>query len=401
MAGALEGLVVLDLTRVLAGPFCTMLLRDLGAEVVKVEHPEGGDLARGTAPFVEDESYYFLSVNRGKKSVTLDLSNSDAKDLFKRMVARADVVVENFRPGVMQRLGLDYTVLNQINPRIVYAAIAGFGQDGPYAHRPSLDVIVQAMGGIMSITGEAGGGPVRVGSSMGDITAGLFAAVGILAALEERHRSGAGQFVDIGMMDCQVAILENAVGRYILSGEVPKPLGTRHPSFTPFQAYLAQDGWFVVAIVGGLNDMWPRLCAAIDRVDLIDDPRFVDGHSRTLHYDELNPMLEEAFRKKTVAQWLAELEDLGIPCGPVNTIDKVVHDPQVKHRNMLVDVERHGGKTVTVVNSPIKMSRTPGYARGASPDLGQHNGWLLNDMLGLSGAETARLKETGALGKGE
>ena len=399
MSGALTGLRVLDLTRILAGPFSTMILSDLGAEVIKIEHPEGGDLSRGTAPFLEDgESYYFLSVNRGKKSMTIDLANAQGKEVFKDLVKQSDVVVENFRPGTMERLGLGYPVLQEVNPRIIFAAISGFGQTGPYAQRPALDIIVQAMGGIMSITGEPGGGPVRPGTSLGDIVAGLFTTNAVLAALYERDRSGEGQMIDIAMLDCQLAILEAAVGRYTLTGEIPRPLGTRHPTFTPFQAFRTSDSWVVVAIVGGLNDMWPRLCAAVERVDLIDDPRFADGHLRTENYEELNPILSAAFLTKPTVQWLEELQALGIPAAPVSSMDEIVNDPQVKHREMLVEAALPSGRKATVVNTPIKMSRSSSGPLGPGTLLGEHNSWVLHELLSLSDEAAQAVIESGALG---
>ncbi|MEE9247574.1 MAG: CaiB/BaiF CoA-transferase family protein, partial [Dehalococcoidia bacterium] len=274
MAGPLAGIRVLDLTRVLAGPYATMVLCDLGAEVIKVERPEGGDMARGTGPFIDGESSYFLSLNRGKKSVVLDLKDEQGKGLFLELVKKCDVLVENFVPGVMDRLGVGYGVVKEHNPRIIYAAVSGFGQTGPYTRRPALDIIVQGMGGMISITGEPGGPPIRPGASLGDIAAGLFTAVGILAALHERERSGQGQMLDVAMLDCQLALLENAFARYFATGQAPGPIGTRHPVTTPFQVYETSDGRITVAFVGGAKDQWPLFCALLDRVDLIDDERF-------------------------------------------------------------------------------------------------------------------------------
>ena len=277
MAGPLEGIKILDLSRVLSGPYATMILADLGAEVIKVERPQGGDISRGNGPFIDGESVYFLSINRGKKSITLDLTVPEGKELFLKLVRHADVVAENFVPGRMKKLGLDYNVLKEHNPKIIYAAISGFGQTGPYIGRPTFDIIVQAMSGMMSITGEPGGPPLRPGISLGDIGTGLFACIAILSALYERSRSGKGQMVDISMMDCQVAMLENAFTRFFATGKVPGPLGTRHPVFTPFQAFQTKDSYIVVAMVGGSSNHWPLYCTAIDRLDLIDDERFLTG----------------------------------------------------------------------------------------------------------------------------
>ena len=316
MPGPLSGIVVLDVTHVLAGPFAAATLADLGARVVKIEQPGVGDRARASGPFIEGESTYFMSINRGKLGVTLDLSVPEGRDAFLRLADNADVVLENLTPGAMRRLGLDYAALSQRNPRIVYAAISGFGQDGPYATKRALDVVVQGMGGVMSITGEPGGPPIRPGVSQGDITAGLYSVIGILAALQERERSGLGQMVDIAMLDCQVAILENAFGRYFATGEVPQPLGTRHPVTAPFQAFRTADGYMTIALADGRQDMWPLFCSAIDRIDLIDDPRFEDGWVRSRRWDVLEPIIAEALLIKTTAEWLEEMEAMGIPMRP-------------------------------------------------------------------------------------
>ena len=384
MGGPLSGLRVLDLTRILSGPFTTMMFADLGAEVVKIERPEGGDLSRGTAPFIQGESYYFISVNRGKKSVTVDLSSPEGAQIIKDLIPECDILIENFVPGAMKKFGFDYETLSQINERVIYCSISGFGQTGPYSDKPALDIIVQAMGGIMSITGEQGGGPVRPGSSLGDIVAGLFSATGILSAVYERERSGKGQFIDLSMLDSQVATLEAAVGRYYSTGDIPGPIGTRHPSFTPFQAFKSQDAWIVVAIVGGVNDQWPLFCSAIEKIELIDDPRYVDGHSRTLNYETLIPVLQEAISSNTAEHWLKTFSDLGIACGPVNTIDRVVDDPQIKHRNTIVTVPHKRIEPVPVVNTPFKFSRTSPDALGPAPDLGEHTQEVLANIAKYS-----------------
>ena len=398
MSGPLTGLRIVDLTRILAGPFATMILSDMGAEVIKVERPEGGDLSRGTGPFIKGESYYFVSVNRGKQSVTLNLAHPDGQQALKDIAAQCDVLVENFVPGAMANFGLSYEALAEVNPRLVYCSISGFGQTGPYAQRPALDIIVQAMGGIMSITGEPGGGPVRPGSSLGDIIAGLFATTSILAALQERERSGQGQHIDVSMLECQLAILEAAVGRYVTTGESPGPIGTRHPSFTPFQAFKTADDWIVVAIVGGVRDQWPLFCAAIDRVDLIDDPRYTDGYERTQNYDALIPELEAAMLRKPAEQWLQEFSEIGIACGPVNRIDQVLSDPQINYRGAMVEVPHKRVGSVPVVNSPIRFSRTPGDNPGPAPDLGEHNETVLGELAGYAAETLERLRAEGVIG---
>lgn len=397
MAGPLEGIKVLDLSWVLSGPYATMVLSDLGAEVVKIERPGVGDIARGNGPFVKGLSSYFLSPNRGKKSVTLDIASARGREMLLRLAERFDVIVENFTPGTMKKLGLDYEVIEARNPRIIYAACSGFGQTGPYSHKPAFDIIVQAMGGIMSVTGEPGGPPVRPGASIGDIAAGLYLCIAILACLQERQKSGRGQMIDIGMMDCQIALQENAFVRYLATGEVPRPLGTRHPVFTPFQVFQTKGGYIAVAIAGGLNDQWPLFCAAIGHVELIDDARFKDGWTRTQHYAVLGPILSNAIRQKPTAEWLAEFEQAGIPCGPVNTIDEVVADPQTKDRNMVIEVQHPVAGSLRVTNTPVKLSRTPPEVERAAPDLGEHTAEVLEQMLGMTESEILELRQGGVI----
>jgi CoA:oxalate CoA-transferase len=398
MSGPLEGVRILDLTWVLAGPFASMVLCDLGADVVKVERPPIGDVARMTAPLVNGESCYFLSVNRGKRSIAIDLKNEAGHDLFLRLVERVDVVMENFTPGAMEALGLGYDILSQRNSGLIYAATSGFGQTGPDRLRPALDIIAQGMGGIMSITGEPGGPPVRPGTSLGDIAAGLFTAIGVLAALHERQRSGRGQMIDVAMLDCQVSILENAFARYFATGEVPGPIGTRHPVATPFQAFPTRDGYIVLALSWGVENQWELFCATIGRADLIDDPRFDTGPLRTEHHAELEPILIEAMKQKTTAVWVREFDAIGLPCGPLNNVAQAAVLPQVKAREMLVEVEHPRIGRFPLPNTPVKLSRTPGGVRGPSPDLGQHTDDVLHELLGLPDAELGRLRQAGAIG---
>jgi CoA:oxalate CoA-transferase len=397
MSAPLEGVRILDLTWVLAGPFASMVLCDLGADVIKVERPPIGDVARMTAPLVNGESCYFLSINRGKRSIAIDLKNEAGRDLFLRLVERVDVVMENFTPGTMGALGLSYDVLCQRNPRLIYAATSGFGQTGPDRLRPALDIIAQGMGGIMSITGEPGGPPVRPGTSLGDIAAGLFTAIGVLAALHERERSGRGQMIDVAMLDCQISILENAFARYFATGQVPEPIGTRHPVATPFQAFPTRDGYVVLALSWGVENQWELFCATIGRADLIDDPRFDTGPLRTEHHAELEPILIEAMKKKTTAEWVQEFDAIGLPCGPLNNIAQAAALPQVKAREMLVEVEHPRIGRFPLPNTPVKLSRTPGGVRGPSPDLGQHTDDVLRELLGLPDAEIGRLREARAI----
>ncbi len=396
-ATPLADITVLDLTWVLAGPYASMILRDLGAQVIKVERPPFGDVARTTAPYVNDESGYFFSVNRGKKSVCFDLKRPEGRDLFLRLADGADVVMENFTPGTMESLGLGFDALSARNPRLIYAATSGFGQTGPERLRPALDIVVQGMGGIMSITGEPGGPPVRPGISLGDIAAGLYTAIGILAALHERERSGRGQMLDIGMLDCQIAIQENAFMRYFATGEAPKPIGTRHPLATPFQAFPTRDGWIVLALSWGVPNQWELFCATIDRADLIDDPRFDTPGLRTQHHAELEPMLNEALRRRTTEEWLREFDAIGLPCGPLNDIPHAAEQPQVKARDMLVEVEHPAGFSLKIPNSPVRLSRTPGGIQGPPPALGEHTDEVLASLLALSDGEIAELRAAGVV----
>ncbi len=397
MAGPLAGIRVLDLTQVLFGPYATMLLSDMGAEVIKIERPGIGDVARGNGPVVRGVSTYFLSLNRGKKSLTLNLAAPEGVKLFLKLVRHADILVENFTPGTMKRLGLGYDTVKKHNPAIIYAAGSGFGQTGPYAPKPAFDVIAQAMGGVMSITGEEGGPPVRPGVSYGDIAAGMFLTIAILAALHERHQSGQGQFIDISMLDSQIAVAENAFVRYLNTGEIPRALGTRHPVMTPFQVFATRDGYLAVALRGGPKDQWPLFCAAIDRVDIIDDPRFADGWQRTQHYADLEPILTASMKTKATQQWIKEFEEVGIPCGPVNDIVQAAADPQVAAREMLIEVAHPEAGRFGVVNTPFKFSRTPHRPTQAAPELGQHTEEVLGSLLGMSTEEIGRLRDSGVI----
>ena len=406
MSGPLEGIRVIDLTRILAGPFSTMLMADMGADIIKVEQPGTGDPARGNGPFLSPDgaesseqqfSTYFMSINRGKRSIAIDLSKPKGREVLLKLAETADVLIENFRPGTMQKLGLDYEAVKVRNPRIVMCSVSGFGQSGPYAHRPALDVIVQGMGGMLSITGEPGRGPVRPGASIGDITSALFATIAIQSALLERHNSGEGQYIDISMLDCQVAIMENAFMRYFTLGQTPQRIGTRHPSSTPFQAFQTADGHVVVAIMGGSTDQWPLFCAAIDHVELIDDERYTTGWSRTQHYDELIPVIEEVMREKTTSEWVELLSDMGVPVGPVQDIAEVANDPQVNHREMFVELPHPVLGQVKFTGNPIKMSRTPSGPRRVPPQLGEQTSEVLTADVGLSPEDVAELFNEGVV----
>jgi crotonobetainyl-CoA:carnitine CoA-transferase CaiB-like acyl-CoA transferase len=395
--GPLEGITVLDLTRLLSGPFGTMTLCDLGADVIKVERPPFGDIARSAEPLIGADSAFFLSLNRGKQSIAIDLGSEAGHDLFLSLAEQVDVVAENFRPGVMDGLGLGWEDLSARNPRLIYASVSGFGQTGPDRERPALDIIAQAEGGLMSVTGEPDGPPDRAGLSLGDIAAGLYMAIGVLAALHERERSGLGQAVDISMLDCQIALLESAFTRYFATGKAPTRLGSRHPYATPFEAFPTGDGYLAVALSGATENQWALFCAAIDRVDLIDDPRFETNSQRTEHHAELEAILGAILPGRTAAEWVQRLRPLRIPCGPVNTIAQAAENPQIRARSMLVDVPLPAGGSLRVPNTPVKLSRTPATARGSAPGLGEHANPILSRLLNLDEGGAAKLREDGAL----
>lgn len=389
MTHALQGVKVLDLTRVLAGPYATMILGDLGADIIKIEMPGKGDDSRNFGPYLNDESAYFMSINRNKRSMTLNLKEEEGKKILLEMVKEADVIVENFRPGTMEKLGLGYDVLKEINPKIIYGAASGFGHSGPYSKRAAYDAVVQGMGGIMSITGQKDGVLTRVGPSIGDIAAGLFTAIGILTALVSRNETGKGQKVDVAMLDCQVALLENAIARYVVSKEVPKPMGNRHTSIVPFEPFETKDGEIIVA--AGNDVLWSKFCDAIDKKELVNDERFVTNPLRNQNYEVLRDLIAEPIKYKTTKEWQDILDDIGVPNGPINTIDKVLEDPQVISREMIVEVEHPKAGKLKMPGIPIKMSDTPGEIRTAAPLLGQHTYEILNEMLGYNKDTVDRL----------
>ncbi len=396
MSKPLEGIIVLDLTRVLAGPFCTMILSDLGAEIIKVEIPGTGDDSRAFGPFIETRSLYFLSINRGKKSISLNLKHPKGKEILRELVKKADVIVENYRPGTMEKLDLGYEDLKAINPRIIYAASSGFGHTGPYSQKPAYDILAQAMGGIMSITGWVGSAPTRVGMSLGDITAALFTAIGVNAALYHREKTGLGQKIDVSMLDSQVAILENALVRYQSEGRNPEPLGNRHPTITPFQAYQASDEYFVIAL--GNDGLWQTFCNTIERQDLLLESRFTTNKLRTENIVELNAILDKVFIAKSARQWLNLFELAKLPCAPINTVEKVMHDEQVLSRNMIVEVEDSIAGNVKIAGNPIKMTSIPEeITRGKVPEVGEHNLEVYHELLGLLEHDLELLKQDGVI----
>jgi len=355
--GPLAGVLVLDLTRVLAGPYCTMVLADLGARVIKIEPPTVGDDSRHIGPFVKGKSAYFMSINRGKESIALDLKQEADRAVFDRLLAVGDVLVENYRGGTMEKLGYGWEALHPRFPRLIYAAASGFGHSGPYRARAAYDMVVQGMGGIMSLTGHPGAPPTRVGTSVGDITAGLFTAIGINAALFERMRSGEGRKVDVAMLDCQIAILENAIARYFSTGQVPGPLGARHPSITPFEAFRTADGWMIVA--AGNDQLFRKLAEALGRPDLAQNELFASNELRTRHAAALKAEIEQALAAHGTAQWLAIIDAAGVPCGPINDVAQALADPQIVARNMVVSVDDPDVGRLNMAGNPIKLSGVP------------------------------------------
>ena len=395
MAGPLDGMKVLDLTRVLAGPYATMLLGDLGAEVIKIEQPGTGDESRNFGPFKNGFSLYFMSVNRGKQSVTLNLKTEQGQTIFKQLLEQTDVLVENFRPGTMEKLGLDYDTLKVEHPSLIYAACSGFGQTGPYAQQGAYDMIIQGMGGIISITGEPDGPPVRVGTSISDITAALFTTIGVLSALHHRNQTGKGQFVDVAMLDSLVAVLENAVVRYFATGEAPKPLGARHPAITPFEAFASADGHVIIAL--GNDTLWAKFCEHVDRHELISDERFRTNADRTENHSELFPILSEIMSQRPTDDWIDALGAIGVPCGPINAMDKVVSHPQVQAREMITRIAHDITGEVEVPGVPIKLSETPGNVDAPAPSLGEHTTKVLTDLLKMSADEVEQLRQDGVI----
>jgi CoA:oxalate CoA-transferase len=392
----LEGIKVLDFTRVLIGPYSTMMMSNLGAEIIKVERPEGGDDSRDFGPFVNGQSAYFVSINRGKKSIALDLKNKDAMIIIKDLIARVDVIVENFRPGTMEKLGLGYEECKAINNKVIYASLSGFGQTGPYSDLPAYDMIVQGMGGIMSITGYPDSPPVRVGTSIGDIVGGVFGTCGILSALYHREKTGKGQMIDVAMLDCQVAILENAIARYSATGKVPTPIGSMHPSITPFGAFKTRDSYIIIA--AGNDNLWEKLCRLINNTDLFQDERFKTNGLRCQNQETLREIIEEGLSGKITKEWLEILKSGGIPCGPINAINQVFEDPQVIARNMLIDVEQPGIGKLKIAGNPIKMSLMEDtVSEEYAPQIGEHTEDILKGLLGYDDTLVENLVNSNAI----
>lgn len=393
--GPLEGITVLDFSRVLAGPFCTMILGDLGATVIKVERPGTGDDSRQFGPYINSESAYFMSVNRNKYSITLDLKSSKGVDIVKELVKKVDIVVENFKPGTMKKFGIEYETLSSINPALIFASASGFGQTGPYSAKPAYDSVIQAMGGLMSITGAEDGEPTRVGSSISDITAGLFTVIGILSALHFRGKTGKGQLVDVAMLDTQVAILENAIARFAVTGVSPKPIGNRHPSIVPFEPFDTKEQKLVVAI--GNDKLWEKFCELIDLSDLAYDNRFRTNPLRNKNYDLLRPHIAVAMMRKTAKEWQAIFDKNGIPCGPINTVEDIIHDEHILSREMIVKLNHPVAGETIVPGVPIKLSKSPGDIKRPAPRLGEHNQVIYKKMFGLDDERISQLTKQGIL----
>jgi len=388
----LRGIRVLDLSRVLAGPFCAMNLADLGAEVIKIEVPGRGDDSRGFAPRIPNssDSGYYYSVNRGKRSVTLDLRTAQGAEILLALARHCDVMVENFSPGTMERFQLGWDRLCAANSRLILCSISGFGQTGPMAAAPAYDIVAQALGGTMSITGQAGGEPTRCGVSIGDLAAALYGVIAILAALRERDLSGAGRHLDIAMLDCQVAWLEDALARYSVTGKVPGPIGSRHPSITPFQHFRAADGYFVAGC--GNESIWQRFCDAIGLSDLQLDTRFLTNADRTANHALLDPILQRHFETNTRAYWLARLENANVPCAPIATVGEVAHNPQLEQRQMILNAAHPSFDQLIVPGSPLKTAGVECVPDTRAPDLGEHTESVLGSLLGYDAARIAQLR---------
>ena len=379
MDGPLKNLLVVDLTRVLVGPYCTMILSDLGARVIKVEAPEIGDDSRKFGPFIENYSAYFMSLNRGKESIALNLKNDDDKKIFEKILSKADILVENFKPGTLEKWGYGWKEVNKKYPKLIYASASGFGQTGPLRELPAYDMVVQGMGGLMSVTGQPNTEPTRVGTSIGDITAGLFTAIGINAALYDRQKTGKGTFIDVSMLDCQIAILENAIARYLAKNEIPEPMGSRHPSITPFEAFKTKDSYIIIA--AGNDKLFKNLCNVLQIQEITTEERFSTNSLRSENVDQLKKIIEEKLSLKTTDVWIKEMEQLKIPCGPIFNIKQAVENPQVQERNMIISSFHKKIGEFKSAGNPIKLSSYKDEkTRGDIPDLDEHREKIIKEF---------------------
>ncbi|MBV1799661.1 CaiB/BaiF CoA-transferase family protein [Siccirubricoccus sp. G192] len=394
--GPLKGIRVLDLTRVLAGPTCTQMLGDLGAEIIKIERPEAGDDTRGFAPpFVPNtkESAYFVGVNRNKKSITVDIAKPEGQAIIQRLLESCDILAENFKVGALAKYGLGWEQLSAKYPRLIYCSITGFGQTGPYAPRPGYDALIQAMGGVMSLTGDPDGSPQKVGVPVADLFAGLYGCIGILAALQHRNATGQGQQIDIGMLDTHVAWLANQGMNYLATGENPPRLGNQHPNIAPYQEFPTKDGYIILAV--GNDPTFERFCRAFGQEHLLADERFASNPKRVANRQAVTDTLTPVMRSRTTAEWIDQLEALKIGCGPINTLEQVFADPHVQARGMVVEMPHASGETVKVIANPVKLSATPPDYRSPPPLLGQHTAEVFSELLGMGEAEIADLKARG------
>ena len=379
MDGPLKNLLVVDLTRVLVGPYCTMILSDLGARVIKIEAPETGDDSRKFGPFVKDQSAYFMSLNRGKESIALNLKNEDDKKIFEKILSRADILVENFKPGTLEKWGYGWKDICKKYPKLIYASASGFGQTGPLKDLPAYDMVVQGMGGLMSVTGQPNSEPTRVGTSIGDITAGLFTAIGINAALYDREKTGKGMFIDVSMLDSQIAILENAIARYLSKNEIPKPMGSRHPSIAPFEAFKTKDSYIIIA--AGNDKLFEKLCEHLNIAECVSDDRFKTNSMRCENMDDLKKIIEDKLIVNNTDDWIKGMEKLKIPCGPIYNIKQAVENPQIEARNMIVKSYHKIIGEFKLAGNPIKMSSYKDEnKRGDIPDLDEHRDKILKEF---------------------
>ena len=399
MKTALDAIRVLDLTRVLAGPWCAQNLADLGAEVIKVERPGAGDDTRTWGPpFLKDkagndttDAAYYLAANRGKKSILLDIATPAGQQAVRELARISDVVLENYKVGQLKKYGLDYESLKAVNPRLVYCSVTGFGQTGPYAHRAGYDFIIQGMGGMMSVTGEAddqpGGGPQKVGVAVADLMTGMYSTQAVLAALFHRERTGEGQYIDMALLDVQVAMMANMNTNFLVSGKAPRRWGNAHPNLVPYQTFKAHDGWVIIAV--GNNDQFRRFCEAGACPELFTDTRFLRVQDRIVNREQLIPLMAKVVAGRTQQQWIDALEAAGVPCGPINDLAQVFQNPQVQARGLRIDLEREDSGTVPLVGSPIKMSATPIRYGLPPPRLGEHTDAVLSELLGYSAEQIA------------
>lgn len=389
---ALSGVRVLDLTRALAGPYCTLMLGDYGADVIKIELPGRGDDTRHWGPpYIDGESAYFLSINRNKRSLTLNLKDPAGREVFMRLARNADVVVENFTPGVVNRLGIDYEAVKAENPRIVYSSISGFGQTGPYREKPAYDQVMQGLGGIMSLTGDPDGQPQKIGVALADIGAGMLAAYAVMTALFHRERTGVGQYIDVSMLDLQVAWLTYQAATYFATGAPPPRVGAAHPNLVPYQAFKCADGKYINVAVGN-ERFWQRFCKALGREDLVEMPEYAQNRDRVKNRDQLVALLQQEFDTRSTDRWVDILEEAGVPCGPINDLADVFSDPQVKARDMLLEVQHPSAGKIKQTGIPIKFSATPGSIDSPPPLLGQHSKEILLE-LGYSQDEVEALEQ--------